>query len=157
MGDALDPYQPPASPHPEASTDPSVAYLAHRAGPGRRFVNFFVDYIGSIVMSVVLVGIVETASPGFVDSMSDMAANLIILFGMSAYYILFEGLFGRTPGKWITGTKVISNDGGVLTIKQVVARTASRFVPFEPFSLFSAQGLWHDRWASATVVRVRGV
>ena len=102
-------------------------------------------------------GIIEVASPGFVDTMSDLMGNVLLIGGMSAYYISFEGFLGRTPGKWITGTRVVSADGRAPTLKQIIARTASRFVPFEMFSIFSSQGLWHDRWAGVTVVRVRGV
>ena len=53
------------------------------------------------------------------------------------YYSLFEYLSGgRTIGKLLTGTMVVSEDGRPLTYPQVLGRTLSRFVPFEPFSFF---------------------
>jgi hypothetical protein len=40
---------------------------------------------------------------------------------------------------------------------QILGRTFSRFVPFEPFSFLGSGHGWHDRWSDTRVVRTRGV
>jgi uncharacterized RDD family membrane protein YckC len=83
------------------------------------------------------------------------AGGLISYPVMIGYYLFFEGTFGATPGKMITKTRVVRFDGDKPRFGQIVGRTLSRFVPFEPFSFFSnnSQG-WHDRWSGTRVVKV---
>ena len=70
-----------------------------------------------------------------------------------------EGLFGFTIGKLVTGTRVVDEQGGRPTWRQVLIRTAMRFVPFEPLSAFGEKGSeprpWHDTVAKTRVVRRR--
>jgi len=73
------------------------------------------------------------------------------LFG---YYVFFEGIFGATPGKLITRTRVVQIDGQKPTIGQVLGRTASRFVPFDALSFLGSGAGWHDRWTRTRVVRI---
>jgi lipoprotein-releasing system ATP-binding protein len=65
------------------------------------------------------------------------------------YYFLFETFTGRTPGKFITGTKVFSGEGPFRpAVKQVALRTLARFIPFGPLEAFSFLASdpkgWHD-------------
>lgn len=75
------------------------------------------------------------------------------------YYVPFETGFGRTPAKLITGTKVVSEDGGPPGLGRVLGRTLVRMVPFEVFSFLGGDGRpvgWHDSWSGTRVVRTRG-
>ena len=38
---------------------------------------------------------------------------------------------------------------------QIVKRTLIRFVPFEAFSVFGGQHMWHDEWSRTRTVSVR--
>lgn len=71
----------------------------------------------------------------------------------------FEAFFDRTPGKFVCGTRVVSERGTAPTLGQVVGRTFARWIPFEPFSvLFSEDGDargWHDSIAKTKVIRAR--
>lgn len=67
------------------------------------------------------------------------------------YYPFFETIFGATPAKFLTGTRVINKDGSKPTLKTTILRTLSRFVPFEPFSFLGEKG-WHDDWTETQVV-----
>ena len=67
-------------------------------------------------------------------------------------YFLSELYTGKTLGKLITGTKVISTDDNNLTAQQILYRTLSRIVPFEPFSMFFSNTAWHDDWSDTVVV-----
>jgi uncharacterized RDD family membrane protein YckC len=68
------------------------------------------------------------------------------------YYFVFESVNGQTPGKLITGTKMIllSHNEDYLFLR-IIVRTLLRFIPFDIFSyLFYRRGL-HD-WISKTDV-----
>lgn len=70
-----------------------------------------------------------------------------------SYYIFFEGLFGWTPAKLITRTKVIGKSGTKPNLNEVIGRTLLRLVPFEIFSYMGKSALgWHDRWSGTMVV-----
>ena len=77
---------------------------------------------------------------------------------MLLYYIPMESIFGFTIGKLVTGTRVVTEDGGKPRWGQIVGRTFARFIPFEPFSLlFSSEERrgWHDSLPKLYVVRKR--
>lgn len=70
-----------------------------------------------------------------------------------AYYIFFESLFGWTPAKLITRTKVIGKSGTKPNLNEVIGRTLLRLVPFEILSYMGKSALgWHDRWSGTMVV-----
>lgn len=73
---------------------------------------------------------------------------------MMLYYIFFEGLWTRTPGKFVFGTIVVNEQGGRPSIGQIVGRTFSRFIPFEAFSCLGERG-WHDSIPKTLVVMTR--
>lgn len=74
--------------------------------------------------------------------------------GIIFYYLFFEGLFGRTLGKFITGTRVVATDDRKPNFGQIFGRTLVRLVPFEVFSFMGTdpQG-WHDKWSGTMVVQ----
>lgn len=71
------------------------------------------------------------------------------------YYFLCEWLYyGRTFGKWLTGSRAVRRDGSPLTIRHAFIRTITRMVPFEKISfLFTSKGFWHDHWSKTIVVK----
>ncbi|MFT4523168.1 MAG: putative RDD family membrane protein YckC [Bacteroidia bacterium] len=71
-----------------------------------------------------------------------------------AYYLFFEMVLGKTPGKFITGTAVVNRSGHVAHLANLLVRTLVRFIPIFWISLFwSKQGL-HDGISSTRVVYV---
>jgi len=71
------------------------------------------------------------------------------------YYCCFEVIFGRTVGKFLTGTKVVAEDGMQASAGQIFGRTLCRFIPFEAFSFFGGAGRpvgWHDSISKTRVV-----
>lgn len=44
------------------------------------------------------------------------------------YYLFFEGIWRRTPGKWLSLTKVVSANGKKATFGQVIVRSIVRVV-----------------------------
>jgi ABC-type lipoprotein export system ATPase subunit len=71
------------------------------------------------------------------------------------YYVLFEGIFGRTIGKMITGTKVIVKDTRFKpSFLSIIIRSLSRVIPFEFLTFFSRHPAgWHDTFSNTLVVK----
>lgn len=151
MQDSSDFYSAPASElHETAATEPEII----PAGKWRRFFNFLIDYVGQVV--VVIAGIAVAFLIGGDPALAYVEEIPELMLGMLAalvYYIGMEGLFGRTLGKLITGTRVVDSRGERASIGQVVGRTFARFIPFEAFSFLGETGRgWHDSMSNTYVV-----
>lgn len=70
------------------------------------------------------------------------------------YYMLFEGRFGRTPGKWVTGTQVVTDSERRPGWRVVMGRTICRLIPFDFVSIYfnARRRSWHDLLSSTHVV-----
>ena len=79
-----------------------------------------------------------------------MAASTLVL-----YLAAFESLTGgKTPGKYLMGTRAVNNDGTRITPTTAVLRCLSRLTPFEAFSALGRNPPypWHDRWTKTLVI-----
>ncbi|NRB59833.1 MAG: RDD family protein [Winogradskyella sp.] len=134
------------------------------ATKGLRFANFIIDYIAIIAFSTVI-GIVIGIISGLVGSfafLDFLESNVIVeyLFGYLiwlVYYLSFEFfLKGRSIGKWITKTKVVTHDGLEPSFETILVRSLCRFIPFEQFSFLGTDGKgWHDSISKTYVVEVK--
>lgn len=71
------------------------------------------------------------------------------------YYVSFEVISGRTPGKLLTGTRVVTTCGQALSIPTALVRTLCRLIPLEPMSFSLGETWWHDSLSRTQVVRSR--
>jgi uncharacterized RDD family membrane protein YckC len=128
------------------------------AGRGRRFGTFLIDYFCYIVLCL-LVGVALGLVLGnWAVALFAGGAGYIFAFAVFfAFYGVFEGLWARTPGKFLLGTVVVNQAGGRPAFGQVMGRTAMRCVPFEPFSFFFGKLGWHDSVSKTRVVLVSGI
>jgi uncharacterized RDD family membrane protein YckC len=154
MNEQGNPYAPPAA---DVNVGPAPGPFEElpTAGMGARLLNFIIDNIARIALATVVAIVIRLISPG--ERASETMGTLFGLATMIGYYVLFEGIFGWTIGKLITGTRVVAEDDGKPTLGQILGRTAARFIPFEPLSLLfskSNEG-WHDSLSGTRVVRVR--
>jgi uncharacterized RDD family membrane protein YckC len=70
-----------------------------------------------------------------------------------AYYFILESRNGKTVGKMITGTKVVTVTGEQPDRRTIAIRTLCRIIPFEFLSyLFSRNG-WHDTLSKTVVIK----
>ena len=135
--------------------------LAH---PLRRLYAYLID-IGILLMVVFLVARVAGGwvASGWVLSQDPRAAviDVFIFFG---YFVFGTGIFGRTPGKWVAGIKVVDEDGltpgvGIAIPREMVGRFVSVVAVGAGllWMLFDKdrQG-WHDKIAGTYVVNVGG-
>lgn len=128
------------------------------ASTGKRFLNNIIDVIGFyllvFIVSIILV-VLELYTPPADDDF-DGVGTLVSLLCFFGYYFLFEMFTnGRTLGKFITKTKVVSTNKDNPTASDYAVRTVSRMIPFEAFSVFSSGGImWHDSFSNTKVVHL---
>lgn len=154
MSSDTSPYEPPKSTIEDVDTgiqdiQPASKWL--------RFANLIIDYIGNVILGFIvglLVAIVfGEAGIQQLQSIPDILIGTPIMLG---YYILFESVVGRTPGKLITGTRVVNDRGRKPTFGQILGRSFSRFIPFEAFSFLGQKGRgWHDSLPNTYVIKCR--
>jgi len=80
-------------------------------------------------------------------------ATVLLFFITAVYYIFFEVIVQASPAKFLTETRVLTIGGKPIDFPMAIARTLSRWIPFDAFSfLFSANG-WHDRFSGTAVLK----
>lgn len=140
---------------------------AHRATLGLRFANYLIDtfvifslffFLG--VFSVLLYTFLDIKLfynwVTYLENMSRLEDIIITAITTLIYYFTMEYFTkGRTIGKWITGTKVISIDGKTPDAKQLFYRTLSRIVPFDGLSFLFSENGWHDQWSDTRVIKIK--
>lgn len=67
-----------------------------------------------------------------------------------------EYKFGKTLGKWITGTKVVTINYQSPTLGGIIKRTFARFIPLDDwFTLLSGKSI-HERISKTICIESRG-
>ena len=122
-----------------------------------RLANYIIDYIGMVILVVILMVlqsiIMGEESLATIEKIPDFLLGIILIF---IYYLPLEAATGRTLGKLVTGTKVVNARGMKVGFTDIMMRTLSRMVPFEPLSVFrSSKRCWHDSWSKSYVVKCR--
>jgi uncharacterized RDD family membrane protein YckC len=149
------PYAPPTAKVSDVDESPADLETASR---WLRFANMIIDTIGYYMLAFVLGGIIGLIGgiPA-AERLAEPGVSLIFaLVVVVLYYAPAEHLFGRTLGKLVTGTRIVDLQGERPTGMQIVSRTFSRMIPFEPFSFFGGSGSgWHDKFSKTRVVRAR--
>jgi uncharacterized RDD family membrane protein YckC len=114
---------------------------------GLRFVHLIVDYF----IFAILLCIVEPLKN--IDFIYYSYIDLIIILLYPLLYTIMEYKFQKTPGKFITGYRVIDKYANKPCFKTCLLRTLIRFVPFEALSCMSSPSRgWHDEWSHTYVV-----
>jgi uncharacterized RDD family membrane protein YckC len=82
---------------------------------GRRIVASIIDSLFIALLAGVLTGPVTVLVHGDADlPWVSGWSRAMSLFVAAVYYVVAEGLFGRTPGKHITGVRVIQMESGAV-------------------------------------------
>jgi uncharacterized RDD family membrane protein YckC len=144
----------PAGVASEASA-PTREMLASR---WRRLVNLMIDFGGFSLAFVIVTSLISLVYPALLRQLHGPAAAIVfesVVFFL--YYMSFEFLTGRTLGKFLTGTRVVSDTGGSPTLGQVAMRSVLRLIPLEAFTFFARGPGLHDRGSRTRVVLNRYV
>ncbi|WP_188794133.1 RDD family protein [Dyella nitratireducens] len=148
MSTEYNPYSAPASVVSDRADDQQ-----NLASKGRRFGTLVIDYV-FFYLIIFAIGFIIGITHGS-EGVAKFPWQLIGLVVLLSYYLFFEGLWQRTPGKFILGTMVVNGNGEKPSFGQILGRTLCRFIPFEPFSFFGREG-WHDSISKTKVVMTRG-
>jgi len=111
----------------------------------KRMLNFIID-TGIIIVLMYFFYVTLSELPRLFTKFI-----ILIYFG---YYIYFEHKFQKTIGKYITKTKLVNVDGEKATMTQIVQRTFSRLLPFDPFTFFFPKRdmEFHDVFTNTKVI-----
>ncbi len=150
--DVTNPYLPPQAP----VDMPEQRDTTEAAGKGRRFGTLLVDYACYMALSFCVgIAVALLFGQSGIETLNAIP-NLVLGIGiLTAYYTFFEGIWGRTPGKFVFGTVVVDEEGRKPPVGQVVVRTACRFIPFEAFSFLGKNRGLHDRISKTQVILTR--
>ncbi|MEV8514103.1 RDD family protein [Dactylosporangium sp. NPDC051484] len=98
---------------------------------GRRVVATIVDAVllGCLGGIVARLAGVETTSSGFGFTRLSSGGSIAVFIFVLLYYVLLEGLFGRTVGKLVTGIRVVDESTGTPPgIGKAIIRTLLRII-----------------------------
>lgn len=70
------------------------------------------------------------------------------------YYLLFESLFARTPGKWLSYSKVVDKKGLKPKFLSIILRTFTRLIIIDCFFFPFMEKMLHDFTSNTEVVEV---
>lgn len=130
-----------------------------QASHGKRFANYIIDTIVFYIISFLIEMVFGTVFPEFNFYTENVVGGILLsmLFSMLLYGAVFGGfealLKGKTPGKYITGTRAINQDGTYISTSTAFKRGFLRIIPFEAFSALGSPCFpWHDKWVDTYVI-----
>lgn len=121
------------------------------ADKGDRFGNYLVDCI--CFSFILMTG--AFAFDGWLGVVPEDGSPLLgILFFILyfLYHFLFELLGGKTPGKYLTRTRVVNSLGEKPGLRQLVIRNLCRLILFDNLSFLFGKGL-HDGLSGTIVIK----
>lgn len=131
---------------------------------GARFANYIIDTIMLYVCTIIIVLVFTTIYMLIVpttDFLPKEDNNSLFEYVIGAvmgviYFTTLEYFTGgRSIGKYITKTKVITIDGKKPGFIDCLVRSLCRYIPFEPFSFFSGTDCaWHDSISKTRVIKI---
>ena len=157
MNQENNPYEAPS----HSSMPPQVPWQPLEVipvGKGLRLANFVIDVFITQLGIGFMIGIFAAVILGdrSDEFLNSPLLNLSFYLILPTYYILMEGLFGRSLGKLITGTKVVDSFGHKPSFGKIIGRSFARLIPFEAFSFLGDTGRgWHDSLTDTYVVKSR--
>jgi uncharacterized RDD family membrane protein YckC len=136
------------------------------ASQKQRFINFMIDslclfvinLVLGIVIGLILITLDIDISPlfGQQNALSETLTNYLLgAIAGTFYYSLFEANTGRSIGKYITKTKVVTEKGDKPKFKAILIRSLCRSIPFDALSFLGSDASgWHDSISKTKVVEV---
>ncbi len=111
---------------------------------GTRLANYLIDLLTIYILFFVVLMIGQLYNSEY----------LVLYIIMFLYYLIFEATSGKTLGKMVTKTRVVSKDGTKPTFIKIVIRSLSRLIPFDAFSyLFGSELGMHDLFSSTKLLK----
>lgn len=129
-----------------------------RVGIGTRTINFVVDTLIISFVAFLMYRAWEFRvyyyHEYFLVSSNFYAVWVFFAISLLIYYIFFESIFGRTPGKWLTFSKVVNKKGTKPHFFQIVLRSIVRLTIIDCFFIPFLDKTLHDYVSKTEVVEV---
>ncbi|MBX0285936.1 RDD family protein [Haloarcula salinisoli] len=116
-----------------ATTSGSVGQLA---GLGSRIGAWLIDatLVGLVLMVIfiplfVIVGLI---ADGVMGTILYLLVQLLLGLVFTGYFIVMEGVYGYTVGKKLLSIRVVSEDGGAISMGESAIRNLLRFIDILP-------------------------
>lgn len=117
----------------------------------KRLLNHILDLFGVLTFSLFIWFFLDAI--GKSQIIYDMDQDILFIGATFSYYVFFESIWKKTPGKWITKTKVVMRDGSEPSVGNIAIRSFARLIPFEALSFFGERPIgWHDKLSETLVV-----
>ena len=118
------------------------------AGRLQRVMNRIADLV--VISSILFSNFTSTGYSEWYDFSYLTGLAILLGFIQLLYYFFFEWVFQATPGKMLTGSRVVNENGSKPSAGKIFKRSLLRLIPLEWLSGFSE--LWHDKWSETYVV-----
>lgn len=123
----------------------------------QRFFHFLIDTLVMVlIFNSLLFRIFETHlkySEFFQTNMNNrFTLFLVMVIFRFLYYPFFEIIFGKTPAKFLTESRLIDSKAEKASSSSVFTRTVCRNIPFNPVSFLWHTG-WHDSLSKTYIVK----
>lgn len=127
----------------------------------KRLINLIIDsmVVQFIYLLIILIiGLIIIGKENSFEQSTIIEFNntfyFLVLYAF--YYFIFEGLTGRTIGKYVTRTKVVSDSENKPSFGKILLRSVMRIFFIEVISFFSSNPVgWHDRVSGTKVVVIK--
>jgi len=124
----------------------------NQVGIGTRVINFLTDTaiisLIAFILNKVWVFYVVYWNYSYINPLWIFAAVLFI------YYFIFESIWARTPGKWLSYTKVVDKKGLKPGFGKIFLRSIVRLTVIDCFFIPFLDKTLHDYVSSTEVVEV---
>lgn len=141
----------PRTPEPEADKKEQK-----QAPESKRFSAYPVQRLIGWVTDAILIAAIAFLQLLLIDTFAyeDSTVTLFLQVPLLSYYILFEWLLGTTPGKLLTGTRVVRyKEGNKITFWQALLRTITRYLGIIDLGCYFIAGrTLHDIFSSTEVI-----
>jgi uncharacterized RDD family membrane protein YckC len=124
------------------------------ASQHQRTINYLVDYYLQTVITILLFAHIYAFFPQLGTGIMGIVISVVILI---AYYLFFETLFQKTPGKFVSKSRVVTATGVRPSFVIILLRTLCRMIPLESISFLSWYPVgWHDKFSGTVVIDETG-
>ncbi len=123
-----------------------------QVGIGTRVINFVVDTLVIFVLS--FAAYKGWAFYAFYYGILFIPFYYFFWAILVIYYLFFESIFKRTPGKWLSLTKVVNKNGGRPSFLQILLRSFVRIIFIDCFFIPFLNKTLHDYLSGTEVVEV---
>ena len=119
-------------------------------GTGTRVLNFLIDVLLIFIISVAFDKwyTFQVVYWGY----TPLPAYSFFFISLFVYYFIFELIWKRTPGKWISISKVVTKDGKKPNFFQIFIRSLVRLIVIDCFFIPFLDGKTLHDYLSGTVV-----